>query len=102
MKTRISPGDSGLFLGFIGFLISVPVVIFAYATMGPGRTVSLNGFFSFTFTGGYSNGLLLLHPIANTIAGVVEGILIAWVYNFYARIFGGISIDLKERDSTDA
>ena len=100
MKTRLSrilPGDLGFFLGFTGFVASIPIVIFAFTSIGPGRTVHLNGFFTLTFTGSLNPiGLVLAYPFLNALAGVIAGFLIAWLYNFSAQIFRGVSVDLNQ------
>jgi hypothetical protein len=101
MKTRLSrmsPGDMGLLFGFIGFIVSIPIVIFAFFAIGPGRTVNLKGFFSLTFTGSLEPiWLVLAYPFLNAIAGVIAGFLTAWLYNLYARFFRGISIELDQQ-----
>ena len=97
MKTRlsrISPVGLGLYLGFIGFVISIPVVIFAFAAIAPGRTVNLTGFFSLTFTNELDTGLVLIYHFLNTLAGVISGIVAGFLYNLYARLFGGIPVNL--------
>lgn len=99
MKTRltqISPGDSAQFLGFIGFVFSLPVVLFALAMIGPGKTVTLNGFTSFTFTNTIEPfWLLFAYPFLNALGGIITGFIFAWIYNFYARHFGGIAIEIE-------
>lgn len=95
---RISPEDLGLFLGAAGFVVAVPTVIFALAFIGPGRTVSLNGFVSLTFMDRLDPvGLVLAYPILNATVGFVAGLLVGWFYNFLARFRGGIRIRLNER-----
>jgi hypothetical protein len=88
----------GLLLGFAGFIFSIPTVIFAFTAIGPGRTVNLTGFFSLTFTGSPEPiWLMLAYPFLNAPAGVIVGFLTAWLYNLYARIFRGVSIELDQQ-----
>ena len=99
--SRLSPGDLGLFLGFVAFLISIPCVVFAFVAMGPGRTITLNGFMSYTFTGSLQPmWIFLAYPIVNGLGGLTAGFLISGFYNFYAALFGGISFDLKQEEWT--
>ncbi len=99
MKTRlnrISPGDLGLLFGFTGFIVSIPIIVFALCTMGPGTTVTLKGFFSLTFKDSLEPiALILAYPFLNALAGLIGGFLVAWLYNFYARLFKGIAVDLQ-------
>jgi hypothetical protein len=101
MKTRlarISPGGLGLIFAFFGFVASFPIIIIAVSTIGPGRTVTLGGFVKLTFTGSLEPvSLLLTYPLLNALAGMVGGFLLAWLYNFYARVARGVSIDLEQR-----
>jgi hypothetical protein len=101
MKTRlsrISPGDIALFFGVISFAVSIPLVIFAFLVIAPGRTVNLKGFLSFTFTGSLEPiWLVLAYPLLNALADVIGGFITAWFYNIYARFFKGISIDLDQQ-----
>jgi len=100
MKTRlkrISPRDLGALLSVIGFLASIPIVIFAFIAIAPGRTVNLNGFISLSFTGSLSPiELVLAFPLLNGIAGGISGLIIAWLYNFLARFLGGVGIEIEE------
>ena len=102
MKTRlarISPGDLGLFLGTLGFLISIPAIIFACMAVGHGGTVSLNGFLSYTFTDSLPPiGIVLAYPFLNGLAGFIGGLILGWLYNFYARHFDGITVELEDAD----
>jgi hypothetical protein len=83
----------------MGFIVSIPTLIFAFITIGPGHTVSLNGFLSYTFTGSLEPiGIVLAYPFLNAVAGVIGGFILGWLYNFYARHFDGISVELKEAD----
>ena len=94
----ISPEDLGLFLGAAGFVVAVPFVIFAFAFIGPGRTVTLNGFVGLTFMDQLDPvGLVLAYPILNATIGFVVGLLVAWFYNFIARFRGGIRVRLEQR-----
>ena len=98
MKTRlsrISRRDFGLFSAFVGFALSIPFLVFAFISSGPGRTVTLSGFLSLTFTGGLPLWALV-YPFLNALAGFISGFLGAWLYNFYARLFGGVSFDLEQ------
>ena len=36
------------------------------------------------------------YPFLNALAGFISGFLGAWLYNFYAHLFGGVSFDLKQ------
>ena len=100
MKTRllrISPGDMGLLLGFFGFILSIPTMIFAFVAIGPGRTVNLNGFMCYTFTDSIQPiWIVFAYPFFNALGGVIGGFLIGWLYNLYARHFEGVSIDLEQ------
>lgn len=96
--TRISPLDMALFSGFIGFIASIPMVIFAFAAIGPGRTVTLQGAFTLIFTNSLDPvGLVLAYPFLNAIAAVVAGFLTACLYNIYARRFRGIEVHLDQQ-----
>jgi hypothetical protein len=76
MKThlmRISPLELCWFLGIAGLIVSVPVVLFAFMATGPGRTMSLNGFISLTFTGSLEPMVLVLaFPLLNAIGGFIS------------------------------
>jgi hypothetical protein len=94
---KISPSDLALLLGLVGLIASVPIVIFAFAAIGPGRSVNLNGFVSLTFTSTLSPiWLVLAYPFLNAIGGLMSGFIIAWLYNFIARFLGGIEIRLED------
>jgi|GEM_PF-2047944 len=100
--SRISPWDLGLFLASAVFLISLPGTVTAFAMVAPGRTMSLNGFFSFSVTGGqnpFLRGfnplwLVVAYPFINALAGMVAGFLLGCLYNLYARLFGGLRVSL--------
>ena len=94
--SRISAWHLGLFLGFIAFFISIPVVIFAFIAIGPGRTVTLSGFFSLTFTNQLEPGLVLIYPFLNAAAGMISGAVAGLLYNLFARLFGGIPVNLTQ------
>jgi len=40
--------------------------------------------------------MLLLQPVLTTIAGLIAGFVIAWVYNFISRFTKGVIIDYTE------
>jgi hypothetical protein len=70
---RISPLELGWFLGIAGLIVSVPVVLFAFMAIGPGRTVGLNGFISLTFTGSLEPMVLVLaFALLNAIGGFIS------------------------------
>jgi hypothetical protein len=93
--TRISPRDLGLLLGFIGLVVSILSVVLGIITIGLGKTVNLQGFLTLTFTGSIDSfWIIVAYPLLNAIAGVIVGFIGAWLYNFYARFFGGLSIHL--------
>jgi hypothetical protein len=94
---RISPSGTGFFLGFLGFIASIPALIIAFTSIGPGKTVGLNGFVTLSFTGTLDPiALVFAYPFLNATGGLISGFLIAWLYNFYALRFGGISIGLNQ------
>jgi hypothetical protein len=103
MKTdlrRISPLGTGRFLGFLGLILSLLAVVLALVFSGPGRTVELNGLASVKFTGavppGWLGYLIFVYPLVNAFGGFAAGAVLAWIYNFYARHFGGISIEVNQ------
>ena len=73
-------------------------IIFAFTAIGPGRTVTLQGFFTFTFKSSLEPlSRVLAYPFLNALTGLIGGFLVAGLYNFDARLFRGVSIDLDPR-----
>jgi hypothetical protein len=99
MKTRlkwISPSDLALLTGVVGLIASIPIVIFAFVAIGPGRTVNMNGFVSLSFTGSLSPlGLVFAFPLMNATVGWISGLVTAWLYNFLSKFLGGVSIRIE-------
>jgi len=94
---KISPRDLALLLGVVGFIATIPIVIFAFLAIGPGRTVNMSGFVTLTFKDKLSPiELVLAFPMLNAIAGAISGLISAWLYNFLARFLGGITIRLED------
>jgi hypothetical protein len=97
MKTRllyISPVGLANFLAAASFVVSIPAVLVAFATIGPGRTVHLKGYFGLSFTNSLDLSVVLAWPLINAIAAYLTGLIGAWVYNVYVTYFGGISVKL--------
>ena len=102
MKTRlnrVSAVELGFFLGFVGFLLAIPSAVSAFLAFGRGGTVALTGFFSSIFTDSMqSRWILIAYPVLNGVGGFIGGLVIGLIYNFYARRFGGISIEIAQPD----
>jgi len=90
--TRISPASLALTLGIlyggIGICISLFSAIAGFIEIGRRGSVGPQGTESF--------GMLLLQPVLTTIAGLIAGFVIAWVYNFISRFTKGVIIDYTE------
>lgn len=88
---RISPASLGLTLGIlygaVGLLFSVFSAIGIIT-----RNISGSG----TVTISQSIGMLLMQPVTATLAGLVSGFLLAWIYNFVARFSKGLLVDFSE------
>lgn len=90
---RIGVGSAarvyGLTLGFLGIFVGIIyAVIFSFM---PG--------FSDVPGGGFGIMMLIIIPILYGVAGFVIGALGAAVYNYVAKKFGGLEIELSEPSS---
>lgn len=93
---RIDPGDLAKILGLAAFVLSLPVAVFALLFSGPGRTTSLNGFFTYRTTGDINALVVMAYPFINALGGLMTGFILAWLYNALARRFGGVRMALGE------
>jgi len=94
--TRISPPKLALLLATLGFLGSLLGILFLLTTpMHDGVTVTLSGFSSMSFSNTIDYKLVVLHPILNTVFGLVSGFVIAWIYNLWAKFSGGLSFEFS-------
>ena len=94
--SRIAPEGLGGFFALLGLFGSLVGLAVAFLGCVAGATsLDLSGFFTLKFSYPLTGGsvfLLALYPFANAVFGYVTGAVIAWIYNFYASRFGGISI----------
>ncbi len=91
---RIDPGDLALLLAAASFILSLPVAVFALLFSGPGHTVKLSGFFTYTSSGPINIAVVMAYPFINAIGAMITGFLCAWLYNALARRFGGVRVTL--------
>ena len=97
--TRISPSKLALLLACFGLFGSLLGIVFLLTTpMKEGVTVTLSGFSSMTFSNTIDYKLVFLHPVINTIFGLVSGFVLAWTYNLWARFFGGLNFELQDTE----
>ncbi|WP_111670764.1 DUF3566 domain-containing protein [Algoriphagus litoralis] len=83
----------GLTLGFLGIVIGVFYsLIFSFIASFTNEEIPMIG-------AGLGIFMLILIPIVYGVIGFVIGALGAWVYNFVARKFGGLEIELSEPTS---
>lgn len=77
----ISPSDVGFFSGFCCIITSIIFICFGFiATTKIGSEILL----------------FFVIPFLSFVGGYVYGFIIAWLYNFYARAWGGISIEVEQ------
>ncbi len=93
---RIGVGSAakvyGLTLGFLGIFVGI-IYALVFTTM-PG--------FSDVPGGGFGIMMLIVIPILYGVAGFLIGALGAFVYNFAAKKFGGLEIELSEPNQIPA
>lgn len=92
----ISPAGLAAILATFGFVGSFIGITFILFSMRPGATANLSGFVSFQFTHRIDIFILIIYPFANAFGGLISGFLIAWVYNHWARISGGLVVGLYD------
>lgn len=80
----------GLTLGLLGIVIGIIyALIFSFIGTFADQEIPMIG-------AGLGIFMLILIPIVYGIIGFVIGALGAWVYNFVAKTFGGLEIELSE------
>lgn len=89
---RIAPEKLGLLLGGILFVLSLPAVIFAFKTMGPGETVELHGLITAKFTQSFPGPawIFIAYPFFNGLMGNILGFPLALLFNLFAGMFAGL------------
>jgi hypothetical protein len=95
--TRISPPKLAALLACLGLFGSLLGIAFLLTTpMKDGVTVTLSGFSSMSFSNTIDYKMVMLHPILNTVFGLISGFVIAWLYNLWAKFSGGLIFELSE------
>jgi hypothetical protein len=75
----ISSAKMGFLIGlFLGVIFSLISFLLSFFTLGSGFTV-----------------LLFLIPVIYAILGLVLGFVIAYLYNLFAKKFGGVKLGFK-------
>ena len=80
----------GLTLGLLGLFVGIIYALMFTVLGGVGDT------FPFSGSGGLGIAMLILVPVFYGLAGFVVGALGAVIYNFVAKKFGGLEIELSE------
>jgi hypothetical protein len=80
----------GLTLGFLGFFVGIIYALMFQALGELGDEFPISG------SGGLGIVILILVPVFYGLAGFLIGALSAAVYNFVAKKFGGLEIELSE------
>lgn len=94
---RISPIKMSLLLGSFAFALSLSGLFFLFTTpMTDSTTVTLGGFFTWTFHGSIDVTRVLLFSIFSTINGAISGLLIGIIFNIWARLTGGLNLLFSE------
>jgi hypothetical protein len=83
----------GVIYGVLGFLVGIFISMLAMlgvfassmTSEGPGPIVGM-------FLG---VGAIIMFPILYSILGFVMGAIVAWLYNVFAGLVGGIELDLQ-------
>jgi hypothetical protein len=80
----------GITLGFLGFFVGI-IYTLMFTALG-----ELGDGFPFSGSGGLGIVMLILVPVFYGLAGFIIGALGAAVYNFVAKKFGGLEIELSD------
>ena len=94
----ISPGSLALTLAIINFFVGGFIGILGVVAAAAGSEFTLSGPVTFS---GRGSGMLLVaiaYPFLASIAGMIGGFLMAWVYNFTAEFTKGIVIETERVD----
>jgi len=99
----IPPMPFAVMMGAIAAVIGLIVgIIFAVASTAimsmftvPGSTIDLTGFGLL-----FGLGAIIIMPISMFIVGLIEGLIIAVIYNFLAPRIGGIKLQFEEGSRT--
>lgn len=89
---RIGPGSMFKLMGFlyvfIGLIIGAVVTLIALAGAKPaGGGGALSALFG--------AAAIVVFPILYGVLGAIAGAIGAWLYNFCARVVGGLELDLE-------
>jgi hypothetical protein len=80
----------GLTLGLMGIFVGIIYALMFTALGGLGDEIPFPG------SGGLGIAMLIVVPVFYGLAGFIIGALGAAVYNFVAKKFGGLEIELSE------
>lgn len=93
---RIDPQSlaniSGACLGALACVMAVPLVLIGLIGMVAGATGGdlQNAFpFVFAIVGG------IVAPLVYALMGYLQGLIVAWIYNFFAGRLGGIAVEVE-------
>jgi hypothetical protein len=83
----------GIIYAALGFIIGVFISLFALA--GLFGSVSLNNGMGIFLSLFFGLGAVIFLPVLYGILGFVMGILVAWLYNVFAGLVGGIELEVQ-------
>lgn len=85
----------GMLYALLGLIVGVFVSLFGLLGMAAGLAGGREGAPGAAMGALFGVGAIIFMPIVYGLIGFIGGLLMAWLYNFVARLAGGIELELS-------